>query len=208
MFLPCAPTYTILFFYTEWLPSQYALPLSHFLPFPLIHPNFHRIRKNITHRFLLLTSRVVIPGVRRPFGGRTCPLRLIWIGRGTIDREITVPNLLYCSNFSYYFPPTWSRGGWQFEVAAHGSVPAPVWPFYLPWAVSQCPFDPYRAGAKVYRAYRAGGPPHRQPCSHLYIIQQFTFHVTTSCAEHSRAQILYGIFLNFLLFDNMSYHTI
>jgi hypothetical protein len=25
---------------------------------------------------------------------------------GTIDREITVPNLLYCSNFSYYFPPT------------------------------------------------------------------------------------------------------
>jgi hypothetical protein len=24
-------------------------------------------------------------------------------------------------------------------------------------AVNQCPFDPYRAGAKVYRAYRAGG---------------------------------------------------
>jgi hypothetical protein len=44
--------------------------------------------------------------------------------------------------------------------------------------------------------------------SHLYIIQQFTSHVSTSCAEHSRAQILYGIFLNFLFFDNMSYHTI
>jgi hypothetical protein len=29
----------------------------------------------------------------------------------------------------------------------------------LPWAVSQCPFDPYRAGAKVYRAYRAGRRP-------------------------------------------------
>jgi hypothetical protein len=47
-------------------------------------------------------------------------------GGGTVDREITVPNLLYCNNFSYYFPPTWSRGGWQFEVAAHGSVLAPV----------------------------------------------------------------------------------
>jgi hypothetical protein len=44
--------------------------------------------------------------------------------------------------------------------------------------------------------------------SHLYIIQQFTFHVATSCAEHNRAQILYGIFFNFLFFDNMSYHTI
>jgi hypothetical protein len=30
-------------------------------------------------------------------------------------------------------------------------------PSDLPWAVSQCLFDPYRAGAKVYRAYRAGG---------------------------------------------------
>jgi hypothetical protein len=40
-------------------------------------------------------------------------------------------------------------------------------------AASQRPFDPYQAGAKVYRAYRAsgrpgraaraGGPPHRQP---------------------------------------------
>jgi hypothetical protein len=33
----------------------------------------------------------------------------------------------------------------------------PFDPSNLPWAVSQCPFDPYRAGAKVYRAYRAGG---------------------------------------------------
>jgi hypothetical protein len=31
--------------------------------------------------------------------------------------------------------------------------------FYLPWAVSQCPFDPYRAGAKVYWAYWAGWQP-------------------------------------------------
>jgi hypothetical protein len=39
-------------------------------------------------------------------------------------------------------------------------------PSNLPWAISQRPFDLYRAGAKVYRAYRAyraGGPPHRQP---------------------------------------------
>jgi hypothetical protein len=130
-----------------------------------------------------LLVRVVIPGVRRPFGGRTgwaggrpCPLRLIWTGRGTVDREITVPNLLYCSNFSYYLPPTWSRGGWQSEVAAHGSVPAPVWSLYLPWAVSQCPFDPYRAGAKVYRAYQAGGRPAPQTTLLLldvYVVQWF-----------------------------------
>jgi hypothetical protein len=55
-------------------------------------------------------------------GGQPCPLRLIWIGQGTVDREITVPNLLYCSNFSYYFPPTWSRGRWQSEVVAHRSL--------------------------------------------------------------------------------------
>jgi hypothetical protein len=35
----------------------------------------------------------------------------------------------------------------------------PFDPSNLPWAVSQCPFDPYRAGAKVYRAYRAGQRP-------------------------------------------------
>jgi hypothetical protein len=34
----------------------------------------------------------------------------------------------------------------------------------LLWVVSQRRFDPYRAGTKVYQAYRAGGPPHRQPC--------------------------------------------
>jgi hypothetical protein len=92
-------------------------------------------------------------------GGQPCPLRLIWTGRGTVDREITVPNLLYCSNFSYYCPPTWSRGGWQLrylpmEVRRHSFDPS-----NLPWVVSQCPFDPYRAGAKVYRAYRTGGRP-------------------------------------------------
>jgi hypothetical protein len=38
-------------------------------------------------------------------------------------------------------------------------------PSNLPWVVSQCPFDPYRAGAKVYRA-RAGAaraPPPPPP---------------------------------------------
>jgi hypothetical protein len=33
----------------------------------------------------------------------------------------------------------------------------PFDPSNLPWAVSQCPFDPYRAGAKVYWTYWAGG---------------------------------------------------
>jgi hypothetical protein len=39
-------------------------------------------------------------------------------------------------------------------------------PSNLPWAVSQCPFDPYRAGAKVYRAYRTGGRPAPQTTLH------------------------------------------
>jgi hypothetical protein len=61
--------------------------------------------------------RVVIPGVRRLFGGRTGRAALSitpymnW--GGIIDREITIPNLLYCNNFSYYCPSTWSCGGWQ-----------------------------------------------------------------------------------------------
>ena len=51
----CSHLY-IFFNYPQWLPSQYTLPLPHFLPFPLIHPNFHKIYKNITHQFLLFTS--------------------------------------------------------------------------------------------------------------------------------------------------------
>jgi hypothetical protein len=35
----------------------------------------------------------------------------------------------------------------------------PFDPSNLPWAVSQCPFDPYRAGAKVYQAYWADRRP-------------------------------------------------
>jgi hypothetical protein len=65
-------------------------------------------------------DRVVIPGIRRPFGGHTgrvggrpYPLRLIWTRRGTIDREIIVPNLLYRSNFSYCCPPTWRLIVWS-----------------------------------------------------------------------------------------------
>jgi hypothetical protein len=85
-----------------------------------------------------------------------------------VDREIIVPNLLYCSNFSYYCPPTWSRGGWQSRWLPTEVHLRPFDPSNLPWAVSQCPFDPYWAGVKVYQAYRAGGqaggPPHRQPC--------------------------------------------
>jgi hypothetical protein len=40
------------------------------------------------------------------------------------------------------------------EVRRH-----PFDPSNLPWAISQCPFDPYLAGAKIYRVYRAGGRP-------------------------------------------------
>jgi hypothetical protein len=79
--------------------------------------------------------------------------------RDTIDREIIVPNLLYCSNFSYYCPPTWLRRGWQSRLLPTEVRRHPFDPSNLPWAVSQCPFDPYRAGAKVYRAYQAGGRP-------------------------------------------------
>jgi hypothetical protein len=61
-------------------------------------------------------TRVVIPGVRRPFGGRAgrrpCPLCLIWTGRGTIDGEIIIPNLFYCGNFSYCWQPTWQWTIW------------------------------------------------------------------------------------------------
>jgi hypothetical protein len=63
--------------------------------------------------------RVVIPGVRRPFGGRTgragrrpCPLCLIWTGRGTVDGEMNIPNLLYCGNLSYCWQPTWQWTIW------------------------------------------------------------------------------------------------
>jgi hypothetical protein len=65
------------------------------------------------------SDRVVIPCVQRPFGRRTgragrrpCPLCLIWTGRGTVDGEITIPNLLYCGNFSYCWQPTWQWTIW------------------------------------------------------------------------------------------------
>jgi hypothetical protein len=45
-------------------------------------------------------------------GRRPCPLCLIWTGRGTVDGEITIPNLLYCGNFSYYWQPTWHWTIW------------------------------------------------------------------------------------------------
>jgi hypothetical protein len=91
-------------------------------------------------------------------GGRPYPLHLIWTRRGTVDREIIVPNLLYCSNFSYCCPPTWSHGGWQSKVSTEVRR-RPSDPSNLPWVVNQRPFDPYRAGAKVYREYQANERP-------------------------------------------------
>jgi hypothetical protein len=37
----------------------------------------------------------------------------------------------------------------------------PFDPSNLPWAVNQRPFDPYQAGAKVYRKYRASRRPRK-----------------------------------------------
>ena len=109
--------------------------------------------------FWTTNDRVVILSIQRPFGRQTgrasrqpCPLCLTWTDRGTIDREIIVPNLLYCSNFSYYFLPIWSRAGWQFEVAAHRSVPAPVWPFKFTMGNQSMPIWSLSGGTKVYRA--------------------------------------------------------
>jgi hypothetical protein len=47
--------------------------------------------------------------------GRPYPLRLIWTKRGTVDREITIPNLLYCNNFFLLLPAdmvTWRMAVW------------------------------------------------------------------------------------------------
>jgi hypothetical protein len=105
-------------------------------------------------------SKVVILGVGGLLaGGRPCPLRLIWTGWGTVGREITVPNLFYCSNFSYCCPPTWSRGDWQSEVTVHGSAPAPVWPFRFTMDGRSTPVWPLSGGRKGL----SGGPPHKQP---------------------------------------------
>ena len=49
-------------------------------------------------------SRVVILGIRRPFGRCT--------KQDTVNREIIVPNLLYYNNFSYCCPPTWQLAVW------------------------------------------------------------------------------------------------
>jgi hypothetical protein len=53
-------------------------------------------------------------------------------------------------------------------------------PSNLPLAVSQCPFDPYRAGAKVYRAYWAGGRPAPQttlPRGSVTLVTWFFFYL-------------------------------
>jgi hypothetical protein len=112
------------------------------------------------------SARVVILGIQRPFGGHTrrpCPLCLIWTGRGIIDRETTIPNLLYCSNFSYGCPLTWSHGDWKSEVAVHRSASAPVWPFRFTMDGQSTPVWPLSVGHAGLSRRRAGGPPHKQP---------------------------------------------
>jgi hypothetical protein len=53
-------------------------------------------------------------------------------------------------------------------------------------AASQRPFDPYQAGAKVYRAYRAGGRP----------IPQTTLARDTGAAQIEKRTILPSLDLN------------
>jgi hypothetical protein len=45
-------------------------------------------------------------------GGRSYPLLLVWIGRDTVEREITIRNLFYCTNFSYCCWATWRWTVW------------------------------------------------------------------------------------------------
>jgi hypothetical protein len=48
-FFSWTPTYTFVFHYLQWLPSQHALLLPTFLQFPLIHSNFHTNHENVTY---------------------------------------------------------------------------------------------------------------------------------------------------------------
>jgi hypothetical protein len=62
MFLPCALTYTLAFYYPQWLPSQHALPLPFFLPFPLLLQSFMQsvevlqINSYSSHLYIILCS--------------------------------------------------------------------------------------------------------------------------------------------------------
>jgi hypothetical protein len=62
----------------------------------------------------------------------------------------------------------------------------PFDPSDLPWAVSQCPFDPYRAGAKVYRPYRAYQAG-RRPAPQTTLLPTLAFASTPVSAPASPA---------------------
>jgi hypothetical protein len=49
------PHLHIYFSLSTMTPFPICLPLPHFLPFPLIHSNFHTICKSITYQFVLFT---------------------------------------------------------------------------------------------------------------------------------------------------------
>ena len=121
---------------------------------------------------------VVIPGVWRPFGkrigrasGQPYPLRLIWTGQGTEAKKLLFQIYFIALTFLIIF--RWcghvvdgSLRWLPTEVCHH-----PFDPSNLPWAVSQCPFDPFWAGIKVYQAdlvgrwaVQVGNPSHKQPC--------------------------------------------
>jgi hypothetical protein len=59
-------------------------------------------------------------------------------------------------------------------------------PSDLPWVVSQCPLDPYRVGAKVYRA---GGRPHRQSCRLVDIAESQGKEIVNSMRALSEVEV-------------------
>jgi hypothetical protein len=60
-FLPCTPTYTFFFHSIQWLPSQHAILLRSFFPFPLIHSNFHTIYPYVSRLYITPHSTFHIP---------------------------------------------------------------------------------------------------------------------------------------------------
>jgi hypothetical protein len=112
-------------------------------------------------------ARVVIPGVRRPFGGRTgraggrpCPLCLIWTRRGTADGEITSPNLLYCSNFSYCWQPTWQWAIWGGSPRIYAGRQREQLRAHAGTAMGANMSGTNMSGANMYRARTCTGRQH------------------------------------------------
>jgi hypothetical protein len=71
-------------------------------------------------------------------------------------------------------------------------------------AVSQRPFDPYRAGVKVYRAYRAGGRPGRA-ARPTYNLVHSVINVCGACFESAGRLVNSTIHRIWTFVGNVSY---